>query len=152
MQLQTKYFGSIIYEAEDVLDFPEGLFAFEDERQYLLLPFAGSDGSMLCLQSVATPALAFVVMNPYSLDPGYDPQLRAEELGVLGAEKDSPLYVYTLCAVKSPVSDSTVNLRCPVVINPETNRAVQVILEMGDYHMRHLLSEFSAQKGGEAPC
>mgnify|MGYP007025193054 CR=1 FL=1 len=32
-----------------------------------------------------------------------------------------------------------------------SRRAMQVILESGDYHMRHLLSEFGAGKG-EALC
>ena len=152
MQLQTKYFGPVSYEQEDVLNFPEGLFAFEEEKHYLLLPFEGSDGAMLCLQSVDTPALAFVVMNPYSLKPDYNPHLSPEELGLLGASDTSALYVYTLCAVKSPVSASTVNLRCPVVINADSHKAVQVILDSGDYHMRHLLSEFSPKKGDDAPC
>ena len=56
---------------------------------------------------------------------------------------------YVLCVVKNPVSDSTVNLKCPVAINPETRVAYQVILDTEDYEMRHPLAEFS--KGG-APC
>ena len=43
------------------------------------------------------------------------------------------------------------NLRCPVAVNDRTGQAMQVILESGDYHMRHLLSEFGAGKG-EALC
>ena len=71
MKLDTKYFGPVEYSATDVLSFPQGLFSFEDERQFLLLPFHGSEGTMLCLQSVKTPALAFVAMNPFALLPSY---------------------------------------------------------------------------------
>ena len=53
--------------------------------------------------------------------------------------------------VRSPVADSTVNLRCPVAVNDQTGQAMQVILESGDYHMRHLLSEFGTGKG-EGSC
>ena len=80
MKLDTKYFGPVEYSATDVLSFPQGLFSFEDERQFLLLPFHGSEGTMLCLQSVKTPALAFVAMNPFALLPSYAPELRPEEL------------------------------------------------------------------------
>ena len=80
MKLLTKYFGEIEYQEEDILTFPKGLFAFEEETEFLLLPFSGSSGTLLCLQSTATPQLAFVVMNPFSLDGTYAPVLQPEEL------------------------------------------------------------------------
>ena len=52
MKLSTKYFGEIDYGDEDVIRFPQGIFAFEEEKEFLLLPFSGSDGTLLCLQSV----------------------------------------------------------------------------------------------------
>lgn len=80
LQLDTKYFGRIDYRPEDVLSFPNGLFGFENEREFLLLPFAGSEENLLCLQSVNAPSPAFIAMNPFSLNPQYAPQLSAEEL------------------------------------------------------------------------
>ena len=44
-------------------------------------------------------------------------------------ERSEDLCFYTLCVVRSPAAESTVNLRCPVAINDRTRRAVQVILE-----------------------
>ena len=41
MKTETKYFGEIEYEATDVLHFAKGIFAFEEEKRFLLLPFAG---------------------------------------------------------------------------------------------------------------
>ena len=55
MKLQTKYFGEIDYEPSQALTFPNGLFGFEEERSFLLLPFEGSGGTMLCLQSTRWP-------------------------------------------------------------------------------------------------
>ena len=49
-----------------------------------------------------------------------------------------------------PVSESTVNLKCPVAVHPETRVAQQVILETDRYEMRHLLSQFGPREG--APC
>lgn len=147
MKLSTKYFGEIDYSAEDVLRFPKGLFAFEEETEFLLLPFSGSDGTLLCLQSLTTPQLAFVAMNPFSLDGSYAPVLQPEELEELGVGDSTELCYYVLCAVKNPVSTSTVNLKCPVVINDETRKCLQVILEGDRYGMRHLLAEFEAEEG-----
>lgn len=151
MKLQTKYFGEIDYETADILRFPSGLFGFESEHEFLLLPFADSAGTLLCLQSVTTPRLAFVVVDPFSLSPGYTPELQPGELAELGVEDSGALSYYTLCVVKKPVSESTVNLKCPVVIHPDTRVARQVILDGDVYHMRHLLSEFN-RKDGDGLC
>lgn len=146
MQLQTKYFGIIDYEKQDVLTFPNGLFGFETETSFLLLPFEGSDGTLLCFQSTATPSLAFIAMNPFSLNPAYTPILRKEELSLMGVSKSEDLCYYVLCVVKEPIGESTVNFRCPIVVNPDTQKAVQVILETSDYHMRHRLAEFRGEE------
>lgn len=143
MKLQTKYFGEIDYEPSELIHFPTGLFGFDSEHDFLLLPFEGSHGNMLCMQSTATPMLAFVVLDPFSLAPSYMPELSSEELHFFGVTDHQALCYYVLCAIKSPVSDSTINLRCPIVIHPETRTARQVILESGGYEMRHPLSEFN---------
>lgn len=150
MKLQAKYFGEIDYLEEDILTFPSGLFGFEDERQFLLLPFDGSAGSLLCFQSVQTPALAFVAMDPFALLPGYTPVLQPNELKELGVADSQELGFYVLCVVKKPVADSTVNLKCPVAINPDTRVARQVILETDAYEMRHPLAQFGTEEG--TPC
>ena len=90
-------------------------------------------------------------MDPFSLRHDYHPALPQGELRSLGAERIEELCFYTLCVVRQPVGESTVNLRCPVVINPRTRQAVQVILESGEYQMHHRLSEFGDGEGG-APC
>ncbi len=150
MKLQTKYFGEIDYEAGDVITFPVGPFSFEEEHEFLLLPFEGGAGSLLCFQSIHTPGLAFVAMDPFSLLPGYNPVLQPQELKELGVADSQELGFYVLCVVKKPVSDSTVNLKCPVAIHPETRVARQVILETDAYEMRHPLAQFGNEEG--APC
>ena len=150
MKLETKYFGQVDYEAGDVIAFSVGPFGFEEEREFLLLPFEGSAGSLLCFQSTHTPTLAFVAMDPFALLPGYEPVLQPQELEELGVADSQELGFYVLCVVKKPVSDSTVNLKCPVAIHPETRKARQVILETDAYEMRHPLAQFGNEEG--APC
>ena len=64
-------------------------------------------------------------------------------------QRSEELCFYVLCAVKEPVGESTLNLRCPVAVNDQSQEAMQVILETGVYHMHHKLGELSL--GGEAP-
>ena len=79
------------------------------------------------------------------------PALAEEELAFLGVQQSGELGYYVLCVVREPVQETTVNLKCPVVINPDTRTAIQAILTDGGYHMRHRLAEF---RSGEAvaPC
>lgn len=150
VKLDTKYFGEIEYMEDDLLHFTAGPFGFEKEREFLLLPFEGSAGTLLCFQSTRTPALAFVAMDPFALLPEYAPVLQPQELEELGVSDSQELGFYVLCVVKKPVSDSTVNLKCPVAINPDTRAARQVILESDVYEMRHSLAQFGTEEG--APC
>jgi len=140
LKLDTKYFGQLEYEPSELISFPKGLFGFEEERQFLLIPFPG-EGTLFSFQSVRTPALAFVAVDPFNLLPDYTPVLQPGELQELGVKESTDLFFYALCAVKSPAGDSTVNLRCPIAINGETRQAVQVILDDRRYGMRHLLSD-----------
>lgn len=147
LKVQTKYFGEVEYDHDDLVTFPVGLFGFDDEHEYLLIPFEGNDGNLVCFQSTMTPGLAFVALNPFSLTEEYEPVLQPTELDELGVQESGELCYYTLCVVKKPVADSTVNLKCPVAINVTTRVARQVILENDAYEMRHPLSQFNPNEG-----
>lgn len=156
MKAETKYFGEVEYAEEDILHFVQGMFGFEDEKRFLVLPFS-EDKSLLCLQSLNTPTLAFVMIDPFALHTSYAPVLQPEELKLLQVEDSHDLFFYALCAVKEPIGNSTVNLKCPIAIHDEARLAMQVILEDNTFGMRHLLSEFELQeespdKQEESPC
>ena len=65
MRLRTKYFGEIECREEDKLHFPEGLFGFEEEKEFFLLPFEGGEGSLLSERGDPRPGLC----RPESLFP-----------------------------------------------------------------------------------
>ena len=56
---------------------------------------------MLCLQSIATPALAFILLDPFSLCPDYTPVLRKTELELFAVEDTGAVL---LCAVRGEKS------------------------------------------------
>lgn len=151
MKLQTKYFGEVECDEEAVINFPAGLPGLDDEHSYAILPFEGSGGSMFCLQSIVTPGLALVALDPFSLDAGYQPVLQESELKQLGVTDWQELSYCVLCVVKNPVSASTVNLKCPIAIHPQTRQARQIIMESDTYEMRHPLAQFGPGEEA-APC
>ena len=69
--------------------------------------------------------------------------LSPEELACLEAEDSGELSYYSICVVKSNYLENTVNLKCPLVINPQTRHGIQVILENSPYEYRHELRSFA---------
>ena len=81
MQLHTKDYGVIDYEEKDLFHFPDGLFGFSEVQHYLPLCLnEEEDSTILLLQGVENPDVAFVVINPFSLDPDYAPTLPTKSL------------------------------------------------------------------------
>ena len=85
-----------------------------------------------------------MVIAPTILCPDYSPDLTAEDLASLEAESSNELSYYAVCVIKNNYLEDTVNLKCPLAINPKTKAARQVILENTNYGYRHKLSTFSS--------
>lgn len=139
----TKYFGDITINENDIITFTTGLFGFEDKTKYILLSFADDSGEssedlLMCLQSTEEPNLAFIVMNPYYICADYDPyQIQGEFLLEIKLEQETKHTVYCVAVVRDNFDESTINLKCPIIINLENKLARQFILEESDYSMRH---------------
>ena len=99
-------------------------FMFYDEEDFI----NGMNRIFVLLLKYDIVILAFILMDPFSLDGSYAPVLQADELQFLGVGRSEDLFYYVMCVVKEPVSTSTVNMRCPVAIN-DSGIGIQVILE-----------------------
>lgn len=137
MKIATKYHGEIDIQAADIIRFEQGVPGFFDEKQFVLLPL--DDTPFVILQSVQTPALGFVMIEPFSYFPTYEIELddaTCEQLS-LKAEKD--VAVYVILTVAEPFDDTTANLQAPVVINVRERLGKQVILTNTLYKTKHRL-------------
>lgn len=142
MTIQTDYYGLIDYKEEDLIILQEGLFGFPDLKRYLPLMMDEDDDSMLLFQSVERPEVAFVLINPTFLLPDYSPSLTPEELAFLEVEDSGELSYFVICVIHDNYLDNTVNLKCPLSINPTTRIGMQIIMEQSPYGFRHKLSSF----------
>ena len=143
MTIQTDY-GTIEYREEDLLIFRDGLFGFPKLTRYLLLRMNEEDDSVLLMLSVEDSKVVFVLINPFFLDSDYSPVLAPEELVCLEAEESGELSYYVICVVQNDYLENTVNLKCPLVINPKTRHGIQVILKDSTYGYRHKLRSFAS--------
>lgn len=147
MKINTKYFGELSFPEEEALQFPEGLFGFEEHHNYIPIHFDDENDNLLCLQCVTEETLAFVIVNPFSICPTYQPNLSDEELAEIDATQDTPVAFFSICVVRDTLNDSTVNLRCPIVVNVEKRIAKQFILEDTSYPFKYPFNK-AAQKEG----
>lgn len=142
MEISTKYFDTVSVSEKDIIRFQNGLFGFESFKEYVLISFEPGSDSLMCLQSTQDSELAFILMNPFNLKRDYEPSLTDSDMKDMGITDDTKgVFYYSICVVKDNIADSTVNLKCPVVINPDNMSAKQLILDDDRYSLRHILSE-----------
>lgn len=143
MTIETDY-GTIDYEEENLITFPDGLFGFPNLKKYLFLALDENEESMLLMISVDDSNVGFVLMNPFFLCPDYLPELSPQELSFLSAKDIGELSCYSICVVRADYLSNTVNLKCPVIINPATRQGMQVILGNSAYECAHEFRSFPA--------
>ncbi len=141
MNLITTAYGDIQYEKEDLILLSDGLFGFSELTEYLLICLDEENSTLLILQSVQKPEISFAVINPVLLCPDYSPVLTPEELFSMGVEDSGELSYYAICIVKKNWAESTVNLKSPLAINPQTLKGMQVVLEGSQYQFRHQIGD-----------
>mgnify|MGYP002662433123 FL=1 len=142
MEISTKYFDRVSVSEKDVIRFENGMFGFENLKEYILISFEPGSDNLMCLQSTQDSELAFILMNPFNLKKDYEPVLADSDIRDLGiTEATRGVFYYAVCVVKDDVSEITVNLKCPVVINPDNQAAKQLILDDERYSFRHSLQQ-----------
>ena len=67
-KINTLRFGELEIEEQDVVRFADGIPAFEDEHEFVLLPYEEGTPYMF-LQSMMTPELAFLMTDPFVFLP-----------------------------------------------------------------------------------
>lgn len=145
MILTQTRFGSIEFSPSDVITLEEGLVGFSDSTKFLMVPSKpGSPFSWL--QSAQDPSLAFLIADPAAFFEDYDPEISdfdANQLGLLNGA-DFAIFVTSAIPVGEP-KKATANLAAPILINLDTKRGKQVVLDNEAYTMRHpIFSEQSA--------
>ena len=144
-KINTLRFGELEIEEQDVVRFADGIPAFEDEHEFVVLPYEEGTPYMF-LQSMATPELAFLMTDPFVFFPDYSFELDDENMDKLEIKTMDDVLVCTLISVpRSGVADMTTNLLAPVVINRHTMQAKQIVLEKTQYTTKHRL--FPEKKG-----
>ncbi len=153
MTITTKVFGEITIDDDRIITFPKGIIGFPDLTEFALLHDSekGSD-AIHWLQSLQEPAFAMPVMDPLIVRPDYNPEVDDELLKHLGELNPDELLVLVTVTVPKDLTQMTVNLRGPIIIDAAERKATQVIVEGDEYQVKFpiydILNE-NKKKAGE---
>jgi len=136
--IETTRFGRLEMEKSRIIHFSSGLLGFPANNDFVILEH--KPNSPFCwLQSVESPALAFVLTNPFLVREDYLEGLSPAEKKNLGrGEDDSQKIVFALVTIpRGEPEKMTVNLLGPLVIDVATKTGSQVVLVDSGYSHRH---------------
>ena len=140
MKVETSRFGTLDISDEEIVRFPEGLYGFEKETEFTLLPFNPNvESPMEWMQSLKSTHLAFVITDPYLYLPDYKLKLSEEDKKRVELEEDDLFLTRAIVTIPENYFEMTVNLIAPLVINKEKGVAKQFVLTNMDYDTRHYL-------------
>ena len=122
--------------AAGTLTFPEGLVGLDHLRHFTLVE---DERVSPCrwLQSLDEPALAFLVVDPTLVSPGYAADLPHGDRWVIITLRPQP-------------EQSTANLLAPVVIDPHARTGRQIVLHDSGYSLRHHITTLPAPSTDDA--
>jgi flagellar assembly factor FliW len=156
MQVETTRFGTIEIDDDEVVVFDDGLPGFRGRRSMVLLGGGEMPGgqpgdghhSLFWLQDVTDPDLAFMTIVPWTAYPDYD--IDVDPTDVDGAQVDD-LCVLSIVTVRRDGGAVTLtsNLLAPVIIDTNTRKGRQIILQNQDWPVQAPLA--SASPAGDAP-
>jgi flagellar assembly factor FliW len=144
VRIDTKYFGQLKIEKEQIIYFEQGIPGFPEEKKFVFLPL--EDTEFLIMQSIQTPMLAFVTNSPFTFFKDYQIKLSDTIIEQLKLKSEKDVFILVILSVQKPFSKTTVNLVAPLVINTVEKLGKQVILENTPYKTRQLLLEQESEE------
>ncbi|NLU49725.1 MAG: flagellar assembly protein FliW [Syntrophomonadaceae bacterium] len=137
MKLKSNRIGEVEIDENQIVDFPEGIPGFENEKEFTIFPL-DTEGPFYYMHSTRNPDLCLVLAVPFPFFPDYEIELPPEELENLEAEEGAgALAVFTVLTIPEDFKMTTANLLAPVVVNTVKRKGVQFVPAKSRYSTRH---------------
>ena len=147
-KIYTSRFGEIEVDEKKIVYFKNGIPAFEEEHEFVILPY-DEESPYYFMQSLKSPDLAFLLTIPDIFFKDYSFEIDDATIEELGIENSENVFYYTMVTIPNgSIRYMTANLLAPVVVNIENMQAKQVVLENSNYTTKHRLFPETAQKEG----
>ncbi|WP_061212765.1 flagellar assembly protein FliW [Syntrophomonas wolfei] len=138
MKIQSSLLGELEFDENYIIHFPQGIPAFENEKEFILLPMA-EGVPFYYLQSVNNSELCLLLAQPFTFFPDYEIDVDDEDLKRLKLKDESQLAVYLILTVPDDFKKTTANLLAPLLINIENRLGMQYVSIKTNYSTRHFI-------------
>lgn len=128
MNLEGTRFGQLLIDEARTLELPRGLVGFASHTRFALVEV--DDGPIAWLQSLSSPAIAFPVIDG-ALVPDY-PNPSMQAIAIEMGMDTRNVSILVLVAAQSP-NDLVLNLLAPIVIDLDSRRGAQAVLDPRRY-------------------
>ncbi len=146
-KVKTNRFGEIEIDDSRVVHFKDGIPAFEDEHEFVILPY-DEDSPYYFMQSLKSPELAFVLTVPFLFFPDYTIEIDDDTVKKLEIKNQEKVELYSLLTIPNgSVRYMTANLLAPIVINDDNMQAKQIVMDKSNYKTKHRLFPDDAKEG-----
>lgn len=139
MLIKTRCFGDIDLGEDKILTFENGIIGFEGCKKFTIL-YDNTEDKMPAvswLQSLDEANLALPVINPLLVKPDYNPVIEDELLASLGDLTEENVVVFLSLTASADAKEMTANLKAPFIINSDTRKGCQLIVENADYEVKY---------------
>jgi len=145
MKVDTKAYGVIEVDERQKIKIPQGLFGFEDNKDYVLVDDS-DHGPFIWLQSLDDKDLAFILISPFFFRKDYEANVTNEDLAEIGLTSPENALIFVIVTIPQDGSSMTANLQGPVIINKENMTGMQAILSDAKWKTKHdIIAEFNKQ-------
>lgn len=153
MKAKTRIFGEIDIEDDKIITLENGMIGFPELCRFALIFDIEKEKSftIMWMQSMDDLEVAFPVLNPSSLKPDYKPTVNDEIIMPLGELTEENTFVLVTITVPKDIKEMAVNLKAPIIINTDSGKGCQIIVE-DDYPVKfqiYPLLQDRKEKAGE---
>ncbi len=144
MTIDTKAYGPVELSEKQLIQFPAGLYGFEQHSEFALLD--AHKPPFYWLQSTRDREVAFILINPYLFRPDYVLDIPQEDVDELGGPGEEDILVFAIVTIPAE-GEVTANLQGPLVINRRQRTGKQSISLDQRWQTKHSIAAELSRKG-----
>lgn len=135
MEIISPIHGKIIYEGDEIISFEKGIPGFQNLKKFVIKE-VGEDSPFCILQSIEEKEIGFILISPFLVYENYEINLNEEITNNLKISSSNEVLLYSIVTLNSNAKEITANLKAPIVINLNTKKAEQYIIDKDTYKIK----------------
>ncbi|MCI9976940.1 flagellar assembly protein FliW [Clostridioides difficile] len=116
----------------------KGILGFENLKEYELLDIKNNN-VLKEFNSIEESCIGFIVVSPFEIIKEYEITLNQDIIEKLKVESSNDIIIFNIITLGATLTESTVNMKAPIIINVKNNYGMQIILQEENYSIRHPL-------------